>query len=542
MPGTIYRVDELRKAVNAGRQPFFLTDGEHAALRYLDRSPVRGGVLTPVYMGLLVPAWTQRETWVGAGSWTPHFDARLQQVEQLFSGRLSRTAGGGARAAVGRALAVVGLPRARGHRAAGGARDRARAALRLRAGVGGPMRRLAAGVALAGPTALAFFSGGFFDEPRLWAGLVACVLLVVAALTSPLPRSPWPWVAPVAIALLAGWAWLSTGWAPLDGVAIADAQRVALYAVALLAGTLLLPALPRAVEPALGLGTLVVVGYGLSGRLLPGLVHLDASQTALGRLEQPLTYWNAMGALAGIGFVLAARVMADPARPPWLRALLGAATAPLGLGVVLTFSRGTLLALAVGLAVLCLVAPARAQVRAVALALAATVVAGGAGMALTGVRTLDGSLGSREAQGAGLLVLLALLMAGLALLARREPPAGVVRHAVPVALAGAGAVVLVGIALALSGAAPEAGTPAAGRIRRGSPRRSRTATRTGRSRCARSPTIRSTASAPAASGSSGGASARSPTPRRTRIRCTSRRPPSSGSSGCCCSAWRSPAW
>ena len=66
-------------------------------------------------------------------------------------------------------------------------------------------------------------------------------------------------MAPIAVALLAVWAWLSTGWAPLDGVAIADAQRVALYAVALLAATLLLPALPRAVEPALGLGVLVVV-------------------------------------------------------------------------------------------------------------------------------------------------------------------------------------------------------------------------------------------------------------------------------------------
>ena len=29
VPGTVYRVDELRKAVNAGRQPFFLTDGEY---------------------------------------------------------------------------------------------------------------------------------------------------------------------------------------------------------------------------------------------------------------------------------------------------------------------------------------------------------------------------------------------------------------------------------------------------------------------------------------------------------------------------------
>jgi hypothetical protein len=322
------------------------------------------------------------------------------------------------------------------------------------------MRRVAAAIALAGPTALAFFSGGYFDEPRLWAGLGACALLAVAALTSPLPRSPWPWVAPGALALLAAWTWSSAGWAPLEGAAIADAQRVALYAVALLAATLLLGAVPRAVEPALGLGALVVVGYGLSGRLLPGLVDLDASRTALGRLEQPLTYWNAMGALAAMGLVLGARVMGDPGRPPWLRALLAAATVPLGVGVVLTFSRGTLAALPVGLAALCLAAPTRAQLRAVTLTLAATVVAGGAAIALDGVRTLAGSAGSREAQGAAMLVLLAALMGVLAVLARREPAAGRVARTWAGALAGA--VVLVAAALWLSGVSPSTGTPTAG--------------------------------------------------------------------------------
>jgi hypothetical protein len=48
-------------------------------------------VLTPVYMGLLVPAYTGRETWVGAGSWTPDFTARQQQAERLFAGRLNPT-------------------------------------------------------------------------------------------------------------------------------------------------------------------------------------------------------------------------------------------------------------------------------------------------------------------------------------------------------------------------------------------------------------------------------------------------------------------
>ena len=146
------------------------------------------------------------------------------------------------------------------------------------------MRRVAAVVALLAPTALAFFSGGYFDEARLWAAIAACALLVVAALLSPLPRSPWAWVAPAALGLLAGWVWLSAGWAPLEGAAIADAQRVGLYAIALLAATLLFGAVPRAVEPLLGLGALVVVGYGLAGRLLPGIVEQDASRTALGRL------------------------------------------------------------------------------------------------------------------------------------------------------------------------------------------------------------------------------------------------------------------
>ena len=89
VPGTAYRIDNMRKAVSVGRQPHFLTDGEHDALTALSRDARPGGVLTPVYMGLLVPAYTGRETWVGAGSWTPDFTARQQQAERLFAGRLS---------------------------------------------------------------------------------------------------------------------------------------------------------------------------------------------------------------------------------------------------------------------------------------------------------------------------------------------------------------------------------------------------------------------------------------------------------------------
>ncbi len=92
IPGTVYRADNIRDAVAKGFQPFFLTPGEHDALAYLDHQPERGGVLAPVYSGLLVPAYTGRETWVGAGSWSPDFAQRQQLAEQLFAGQLSPAA------------------------------------------------------------------------------------------------------------------------------------------------------------------------------------------------------------------------------------------------------------------------------------------------------------------------------------------------------------------------------------------------------------------------------------------------------------------
>lgn len=89
VPGTLYRADELRGAVNIGRQAHFLTPGERDALRFLERDPRPGGVLAPVYSGVVVPAYTGRETWIGAGSWTPDFEARRRQSEDLFAGRLT---------------------------------------------------------------------------------------------------------------------------------------------------------------------------------------------------------------------------------------------------------------------------------------------------------------------------------------------------------------------------------------------------------------------------------------------------------------------
>jgi len=324
-------------------------------------------------------------------------------------------------------------------------------------------RQVAAFGVLLAPFVLAFRSGGYFAEPRLWAGVGMCALAAVAVVVSPLPRRRWTWVALAGLAGLAAWTLASMGWAPLAGAALDDAQRLVLYAAAFAAAALLLGAVPRVVEPALLGGCVVVVAYGLAERLLPGIVELSASRTAFGRLEQPLTYWNAMGLLAALGLLLGIRLAGDPSRRAGLRAAAAAATVPLGLGLVLTFSRGSLAALAVGIGVMCWLAPSRAQLRAAALAIAAAVLTSAVALPLDGVRALAGEDGRREDQGLVMLAVLLGVMVAAAALARRPLPHGEIagRGRLVMPLAATAAVAALLATLSLVGG-PTAGTPEAG--------------------------------------------------------------------------------
>jgi hypothetical protein len=278
-------------------------------------------------------------------------------------------------------------------------------------------------VLLAGPTIIAFWSGGYYTEPRLIAAIVAWLLVLALALTgpAPLPRSAAGRAALGGLVLLCAWSALSVTWAPLRGPAIESVQRLLLYAGALVVaiGALRTPAALRAVEPALAAGATIVIGYGLAGRLLPGIVELDRSRSAGGRLEQPITYWNAEGALAAIGFVLCARIAGDRSRPLRMRAAAGAAVVPLGAGVYLSYSRGAIAAAVVGLAILVAAAPSRAQLRAAATALAAGVAAAGCSAAFGGVAALEGTSSERSRDGAIVLVLLGLIAAAAAVATAR---------------------------------------------------------------------------------------------------------------------------
>src|SRR5579884_107528 len=268
---------------------------------------------------------------------------------------------------------------------------------------------------LIGPGVLAFWTGGYFDGPRDVAGVVAWALVALALLTLPrrLPRNRAALAGLAGLALLAGWTLASIAWAPIAGSAYHAGQRLVLYVGALAAALLRLrtEASRRAVEPVLAAGTLVVIGYGISERLLPGLLHFSRSVTAEGRLEQPLTYWNAMGELAAIGVVLCARLAGDNSRDARLRLAAIAASAPLGLGLYLSFSRGALFACATGLLALIVLAPQTEQLRAIAVTVAAGVLASAGASPFSGVTALLGSQSTRERQGAITLILLAVVIA-----------------------------------------------------------------------------------------------------------------------------------
>ena len=177
--------------------------------------------------------------------------------------------------------------------------------------VGARMRRLAAAALLALPALLAFGRGGYFPVTRVRVAILACLLLAVAAIVAerPLPRSTPGRLALGGLAALTAWTGISIAWAPLGGPAFADLERLILYTAAFGAGIALLRD-TRWVEPAMLATTVAAALYGLSERLTPWLVDLQALPAAGDRLAHPLTYWNGQGALAAIGLVLAAGLVA----------------------------------------------------------------------------------------------------------------------------------------------------------------------------------------------------------------------------------------
>ncbi len=301
--------------------------------------------------------------------------------------------GGQARAAAGRTPEIIGIAALAGWSAlaaAGGGIDPG-------AGLGG-----------GGPT-------GAFLALALGAPLAA--LAVVLAWDRAALRSGPARLALAASAGIALWSGLSIVWAAAPDLAWIDANRAAIALCALALGLALGALVPRA-PLAFGLGltaaAAVPVGIALGTKIVPGLLGSDRD---LGRLAEPVGYWNALALVAAMALPGLLWLAGD--RRWWALPLAAAGIAAYGTALVLTYSRGGVLGAAMAVAVTLALLPRRGR------ALAA-LAAGAAGAAWPAAYGLTDDLLStdavpvdlREGAGAGLGWRLAV---GVALAAALAP-------------------------------------------------------------------------------------------------------------------------
>lgn len=207
------------------------------------------------------------------------------------------------------------------------------------------------------PAALVLFfsfqAGGYFPGAT---GIAAAVLAVALALRVTLGQRPFAAVTgPVAVAAgaLAGyaaWVLLSASWSGAPARALIEFDRALLYLLAfLLASTVAYRQrrLARAVR-ALVLAIYAVCAVGWATRVAPD--RFEASVSAVPeRLSDPLTYWNGQGLIATLGILLATHLACSAQERRWWGAAGAAAVPLLASTLYFTFSRGAMLALAVGL-------------------------------------------------------------------------------------------------------------------------------------------------------------------------------------------------
>ena len=207
-----------------------------------------------------------------------------------------------------------------------------------------------AAVAGAVTVLLAFRSGGYFpSEWGLQIGFFALVALVAVVLAESMAIGPREGVVIGSLVALAGWSLLSIAWSPGADAQVLSAERILVYLAAVVA---MLVSVTRDrldwLIGGAGAGIVVVCVYALETRLIEGTVTDPGAITGT-RLDAPIGYANALGALAAIGIVLALGFVFHERLE--IRIPASAALVPLSVTLYLTLSRGSLIALAVALLV-----------------------------------------------------------------------------------------------------------------------------------------------------------------------------------------------
>jgi O-Antigen ligase len=177
-------------------------------------------------------------------------------------------------------------------------------------------------------------------------------LLCAAALLLPRARSQRLHGAPAlfALALLAAYTAISIVWSLAPSDSWIEANRTFAYLSAF-AGTMALARLAPGRWPAIlhgiALACVVVSAWALLTKVFPGALAGDETYA---RLRAPFDYWNSVGLTAAIGVVALLWLGARRSGHPAVNALAWPGIALLEVALMLSYSRGALLALVVGAA------------------------------------------------------------------------------------------------------------------------------------------------------------------------------------------------
>lgn len=203
---------------------------------------------------------------------------------------------------------------------------------------------------LAAFAAFCFLSGGYVVT-RAAPIAIAWLLAAAAAvwLVRGWRRPSWPYLG--ALGALAGytvWAGLSVLWSFGPDLSWVAFDYVAFYlAVAAVLGA---TATGRRQLHLAGYGFLAVsvvtAGYAFAGKVLPDVV---THAHTYARLDSPVGYWNVLALLMVMALPVAVSLAARRSAPLALRGAAAAAAVPIAFSFVFAFSRGGVLALAVGL-------------------------------------------------------------------------------------------------------------------------------------------------------------------------------------------------
>src|SRR3954470_22396208 len=167
-----------------------------------------------------------------------------------------------------------------------------------------------------------FHSGGFGPAAVALAGVVLALGLAAHTTVADTPfsgTSHWLAFGAGALALFAAWTMASGWWSDAEGRALIEASRALLYvllvvAVAAVAGR---PWRVSWMVRGITLAIAVVALTGLATRLYPD--HFSLEQiVGPPRLSYPVGYWNTLGLLTGIGFVLSLHLTAARDERPWI--------------------------------------------------------------------------------------------------------------------------------------------------------------------------------------------------------------------------------